>query len=96
MMLAGINFGLYFRALTGKLTGVKKNTELKVYLAIFVIATILAAIPLIGKVYGNFTESLRFSSFQVASILTTTGFSTANFDSWPAFSKYILFAENTL
>ena len=92
MMLAGINFGLYFRALTGKLSGVKKNTELKVYLAIFVIATILTAIPLIGKVYGNFTESLRFSSFQVASILTTTGFATANFDSWPAFSKYILFA----
>ncbi len=92
MVLAGINFGLYYRAIIGKLTGVKKNTELKVYLAIFVIATILTAIPLIGKVYTNLAESLRYSSFQVASILTTTGFATANFDIWPAFSKYILFA----
>ena len=92
MILAGINFALYYRMLTGHLAGLKKNTELKVYLLIFVIATILTAIPLIDKVYTGFGESLRYSAFQVASILTTTGYATADFDIWPAFSKYILFA----
>ncbi len=92
MVLAGLNFGLYFRMLTGHFTEIKKNTELKAYLAIFAIAVILTAIPLTGRVYSNFAESLRYSSFQVASVITTTGYATANFDLWPAFSKYILFA----
>jgi trk system potassium uptake protein TrkH len=92
MVLAGLNFGLYYRALTGNLLELKKNTEFKAYLLIFIVTTIAAAIPLTGKVYSNFGESLRFSSFQVASIITTTGFATADFDLWPSFSKYILFA----
>jgi trk/ktr system potassium uptake protein len=92
MVLAGLNFGLYYRMLIGNLTDLKKNTELKAYLLIFAVASVLAAIPLMGKVYSGFGESLRYSSFQVASILTTTGYATANFDIWPAFSKYILFA----
>ncbi|MCK5156484.1 MAG: TrkH family potassium uptake protein [Spirochaetales bacterium] len=92
MLLAGLNFGLYYRMLIGNFTEIKKNTELKVYLLIFAAAAILAAIPLIGNVYSSFGESLRYSSFQVASVLTTTGYATANFDIWPAFSKYILFA----
>jgi trk system potassium uptake protein len=92
MVLAGLNFGLYYRMLIGNFTELKKNTELKAYLLIFVVASVLAAIPLMGKVYSGFGESLRYSSFQVASILTTTGYATANFDIWPAFSKYILFA----
>ncbi len=92
MILAGLNFGLYYRVLTGNMQELKKNTELKAYLLIFIIATILAAIPLTGKIYTSFSESLRFSSFQVASIITTTGFATTDFDIWPSFSKYILFA----
>lgn len=92
MILAGINFGLYFKVMTGHAVSLKKNTELKAYIAIFVIATVLAAIPLVGKVYSNVGESLRYSGFQTASVLTTTGYATANFDLWPAFSKYILFA----
>jgi len=92
MVLAGLNFGLYYRMLIGNFTELKKNTELKAYLLIFAVASVLAAIPLMGKVYSGFGESLRYSSFQVASILTTTGYATANFDIWPAFSKYILFA----
>jgi len=91
MVLAGLNFGLYFRVLTGNLQELKKNTELKAYLLIFVVATLMAAIPLSGKIYSTFGESLRFSSFQVASIITTTGFATTDFDIWPSFSKYILF-----
>jgi len=92
MVLAGLNFGLYFRVLTGNLGELRKNTELKAYLLIFTVTTIIAAVPLTGKVYSGFGESLRFSSFQVASILTTTGYATADFDLWPSLSKYILFA----
>lgn len=92
MVLAGVNFGLYYRALTGNMTELKKNTELKVYLFIFIAATFFMAVPLVGKVYSGWGESLRYTSFQAASILTTTGFATADFDLWPAFSKYILFA----
>jgi trk/ktr system potassium uptake protein len=92
MVLAGLNFGLYFRALTGNIGELRKNTELKAYLLIFIVTTLIAAIPLTGKVYSDFGESLRFSSFQVASIITTTGFATTDFDLWPSLSKYILFA----
>ncbi len=92
MVLAGLNFGLYYRMLIGNFSEFKKNTEFKAYLLIFAVASVLAALPLIGKVYSGFGESLRYSSFQVASVLTTTGFATADFDLWPAFSKYILFA----
>ena len=92
MVLAGLNFGLYFRALTGNLQEIKRNTELKVYLVIFTVTTVLTAIPLIGRVYAGWGESLRYASFQVASIITTTGFATADFDLWPSFSKYILFS----
>lgn len=92
MVLAGLNFGLYFRVLTGHFIELKKNTELKAYLLIFAVAAVIAAIPLAGKVYSGFAESLRYSAFQVASIITTTGYATADFDLWPALSKYILFA----
>ena len=92
MVLAGLNFGLYFRILTGNIIELKKNTEFKAYLLIFAVTTVIAAIPLTGKVYSTFAESLRFSSFQVASIITTTGYATTDFDIWPSFSKYILFA----
>lgn len=91
MIAAGLNFGLYFRILTGNSRTLFRNTEAKVYLAIFAAASLLTAVSLHGPAYGSFSEALRYGAFQSASILTTTGFATANFDLWPAFSKYILF-----
>jgi len=89
MILAGMNFSLHYRILQGKLQDLFKNTELKVYLAIIGIASIMVALVLLPK-YGTMTEALRFSSFQVASIITTTGFATADFDLWPSFAKAVL------
>ncbi|WP_304226034.1 TrkH family potassium uptake protein [Gracilinema caldarium] len=89
MILAGMNFSLYYRALQGKFQDIIKNTELKVYLAIIIIASLLIALTLLPK-YNTMAEALRFSSFQVASILTTTGFATADFDLWPSFAKAVL------
>lgn len=89
MILAGMNFSLYYRLLQGKIQDIIKNTELKVYLAIILIASLLIALTLLPK-YNTMAEALRFSSFQVASILTTTGFATADFDLWPSFAKAVL------
>ncbi|MFW6313620.1 MAG: TrkH family potassium uptake protein, partial [Spirochaetota bacterium] len=92
MMAAGVNFILYYRLLIGRLRVVRQNTELKAYLGIFVVATLATAISLVGGAYESFAESLRHAGFQVASILTTTGYATADFAQWPALAQAILFA----
>lgn len=92
MMLAGTNFSLYYRLLSGRFREITRNTELRAYLGIFFVSSILIALVLRGRVYESFGKSLRYGSFQVASILTTTGFSTADFDAWPTMAKGILFA----
>jgi trk system potassium uptake protein TrkH len=92
MVAAGINFALYYRLLTGRLHSLTRNTELKAYLAIFVVASLLIARDLNGSVAESFGESLRFGSFQAASILTTTGYATADFNAWPAIARTALFA----
>ncbi|AEJ20620.1 TrkH family potassium uptake protein [Gracilinema caldarium] len=90
MILAGMNFSLYYRILQGKFQDLLKNTELKVYLSIVIITSVLVALVVLPQ-YGTLAGALRFSSFQVASIITTTGFATADFDLWPSFAKAVLF-----
>ncbi len=92
MVAAGINFALYYRLLTGRLHSLTRNTELRAYLVIFVVASLLIAWDLNGSVSESFRESLRFGSFQAASILTTTGYATADFNAWPAIARTALFA----
>ncbi len=89
MLLAGVNFSLYFRLFTGHFEDVFNNSELKAYLKIVFISSIMIAIS-IYPLYG-LKDSLRHSFFQVASIITTTGFSTVNYDAWPEFAKTVLF-----
>ena len=89
MILFGVNFGLYFLLLVRDFKPVWKNEELRAYLLIIAIATLLIAININGD-YPNFMQSLRYSLFQVASIITTTGFATTDFNYWPMFSKWIL------
>lgn len=90
MVAAGLNFGLYHKILTGRIREVFRNTEFKAYLLIFLSAAVLVSIPLIRQ-YGGFAGAFRFGSFQAASIITTTGYATADFDAWPTASKGILF-----
>lgn len=91
MMLAGTNFLLYYRAVIGDLRSIWKNSELRSYLGIFVIATLLITFTLDGHVYHTFGTSLRYAGFQAASILTTTGFTTADYARWPVFAQVVLF-----
>lgn len=90
MVMAGTNFGLFHKMLKGNFRNVFKNTELKVYLIIFLAAVLISAFSL-REVYESFGQALRFAGFQVASIITTTGYATANFDGWPTIAKTVLF-----
>jgi trk system potassium uptake protein TrkH len=92
MLLAGINFTLHFRLLHGKARLVLKDPELRLYLGIFAVSTLLIAIDLKNHgIFGSFGKALRFAGFQSSSILTTTGFATADFASWPWASQALLF-----
>ncbi len=90
MLLFGINFNLYYLILIRKFKSVIKSGEMWSYIGI--VAVSIAAITAnIYKMCAGLGEALRLSSFQVASIITTTGYSTTDFNLWPSFSKAILF-----
>lgn len=91
MVLAGVNFSLHYRMIFGRYKTLLKDTEFKAYIAIFIVTTIALTISLTGRIYSTPGESLRYASFQVASILTTTGYATADYELWPHFSQTVLF-----
>ncbi|MBN2078125.1 MAG: TrkH family potassium uptake protein [Spirochaetes bacterium] len=90
MLLSGINFTLYYQIVNRRFLSVFKNTELRAYLAIYAIATCVVVFSLQENTYASYGESLRYGSFQVATLMTSTGFATANFDAWPSLAKSIL------
>ncbi|MFH1727331.1 MAG: TrkH family potassium uptake protein [Pseudomonadota bacterium] len=93
MYLAGVNFSLHFSLLRGSLKPFKNNEEFKFYTGITLFFTLLITISLFTNgIYNSITDSLRYGLFQVLTILTTTGFSTANFEEWSSSAKFILFA----
>ena len=89
MMLFGINFNLYYLILIGNVRTALKSEELHWYLGIIGISTLAIAVNISGIVNGA-GQCLRYAFFQVSSIITTTGYSTADFNEWPTFSKAIL------
>lgn len=92
MLLAGVNFALYYDLLKGRWKQVWSNSELRLYLGITLAAVLAISLNLYGRVYGTIGETVRQAWFQVSSVMTTTGYSSADFDLWPSFSKGILFA----
>ncbi|QHI73153.1 TrkH family potassium uptake protein [Aminipila terrae] len=94
MILAGVNFNLYFYTFKNK-RGIRKllvDEEFRLYIIIITVITILISLNLwLSHTYENLGQSLRFSVFQTASILTTTGFVSADYDFWPTFSKMLIF-----
>ena len=89
MLAFGVNFGFYYLLLTRKAADAFKMEEVRGYLLI-----VLGAIALISwniyTLYDGAGHTVRDAAFQVASIITTTGYSTTDFDLWPSFSKTIL------
>ena len=89
MLLFGVNFNIYYMFLIKQGRQAIKNEELRYYLGIILGSIVLIAICLSNTKY-SIGDSIRYAVFQVASIITTTGFSTVNFDTWPIFTKIIL------
>ncbi len=89
MILFGINFQLYYFILLKDIKGFFRSEELKYYLWIIGIATFMIALNIRHSVDGYFS-ALRSAGFQVASIITTTGFVTRDYEQWPFFSQGIL------
>lgn len=90
MMLFGINFNIYYLILIGKGKMVFKNAELRWYLTIILTSTVLIATNLMVNMNQSIGVAFKDSYFQVSSIMTTTGYSTVDFNVWPTFSKVIL------
>jgi len=90
MLLFGINFNLYYLLLIRNIRSAVRSTELWCYLGI-VSAAIAIITCNILPAYSSIGESLRHAAFQVASIMTTTGYATTDFDLWPQLSKGVLF-----
>lgn len=89
MLLFGVNFSCYYMLLIRQFKVVFKDEELRFYLGIVAGSVLLIVLNLKGF-YGSLGETIRHAAFQVASIVTTTGFATTDFDLWPGFSKMIL------
>ena len=89
MFIFGINFNLFYLLIIKKVKYVFKSTELRVYTAIVLVSIAIITVNIYSMTSG-FAEALRLSSFQVSSIVTTTGFSTVDFNLWPTLSKSVL------
>lgn len=89
MLLFGVNFSCYYMLLIRQFKSVWKDEELRFYLGAVFVSVLMIAWNIRG-LYGTIGETLRHAAFQVASIVTTTGFATTDFDLWPALSKMIL------
>jgi trk system potassium uptake protein TrkH len=89
MILFGVNFTCYYMLLLKQFKAVWKDQEFRLYIGLIVGSIVLIACNIRGM-YETLEETVRHSAFQVASIITTTGFATTDFDLWPSFSKAIL------
>ncbi len=93
MFMSGANFALYYQALRGRsLWTFWRNPEFKLYSLIVLAATVFVSVDLFLSGIKGIGNILTLSSFQVVSIMTTTGYATADFDKWPFFSQAILVA----
>lgn len=90
MFIAGINFSLYFYLINRDWKEIKDNSEFKAYVGLVVFFIVVVSLSL-RSVYGNIFEALRYGSFQVLALMSTTGFATADFMQWPSTTQFWLF-----
>jgi trk system potassium uptake protein len=91
MLLAGINFSLHYQLLRGRPLVFWKDAECRFYFCIVVVLILCVSIDTFGDVYASLFDAVRYSAFQVVSIVTTTGYATADYVKWPAMSQLIIF-----
>jgi trk system potassium uptake protein TrkH len=90
MLLAGINFSLHYQMLRGKTLAFWQDSECRFFIGAVILITLVVSLDVFGSVYETIGEALRYGAFQVVSIVTTTGFATADYEQWPAMSQLIL------
>ena len=91
MILSGINFSLYYFLMKGHIKSFFKDQELRLYFIIMGLSIFLITCNLFfTKHYDSISSAFRYSSFQIASIMTSTGYTTTDFNLWPTFSKILL------
>lgn len=91
MILSGVNFALYYRALMRQFRRIRDDSELRTYTCYIVgcIAVVTVAL-LAGRTYSGPAESVRYAAFQVATLATSTGFATADYVAWPGVARGVL------
>jgi len=92
MFLAGVNFSLHYLALRGRIGDFWRNEEFRFYLWLTLGGTLLLTLFNLAGPYTSIGDSLRYSAFQVVSIMTTTGYATADYELWAVFCQYLLVA----
>ncbi len=90
MLLAGISFSLHYKMLKGDFKIFGRDEECRIFLVVVAVFILLITLNVYGNVYSSFSHSFRQAAFQVSAIITTTGFVTADYETWPAFSQIIL------
>ena len=90
MLLAAVNFSLYFQVFRGHPDRLFGNLELRAFICIYVVAAALVTLSVTGPTYESLVQGLRFAAFQAASLLTGTGFTTADYDAWPNMARAVL------
>ncbi|NNF98069.1 MAG: TrkH family potassium uptake protein [Desulfobacteraceae bacterium] len=90
MVFAGINFSLHYQLLKGKPLTFWRDSECRFFIGAIVLLTALITFDVHNAVYETVGQAVRYASFQVVSIITTTGFATADYEKWPAMSQLIL------
>jgi len=90
MILAGINFSLHYQMIRGKPLAFWRDSECRFFFGAVIVLTIIISFNIYGSVYVKAGEAIRYGAFQVVSIVTTTGYATADYEKWPAMSKLIL------
>ncbi len=90
MLMAGINFSLHYQMLKGKPLAIWRDAEGRFFLFLSLLLVLLVSWNIYGEVYHTVGSALRYGAFQVVSILTTTGYATADYETWPAMSQLIL------
>ncbi|MGB3368530.1 MAG: TrkH family potassium uptake protein [Acidaminobacteraceae bacterium] len=91
MIMSGTNFSLYYDLYKGKWRDVIKNSELRLYLGIIAASVLLITIDTNLSLYHNWFEAFKHSLFQTSSIITTTGYTTTDYEQWSTFSQGIIF-----
>jgi trk system potassium uptake protein TrkH len=90
MLLAGINFSLHYQMLRGKTLAFWQDSECRFFIGAVILTTLVVSLNVFGSVYETIGQALRYGAFQVVSIITTTGFATADYQQWPVMSQLIL------